>query len=132
MNALAEACIERSYEMSRNELENIIDFLKSEEVASMNQSELERAIQEKGFELMRQLLQEHLRNRGPGTCDAPVQGADGVNRSRLQLHERQIETIFGTIVANRAGYGHEGCESLHPLDAELNLPEERYSLELRS
>ena len=77
MTALAEiSCAERSYEMSRKELETIIDFLESEDVASMNQSELERAIQEKGFELMRQLLQEHLRNRGPGTCDAPVQGAD--------------------------------------------------------
>jgi hypothetical protein len=31
----------------------------------------------------------------------------------------------------RAGYGCEGAESLHPLDAELNLPKERYSLELR-
>jgi hypothetical protein len=29
------------------------------------------------------------------------------------------------------GYGQEGTESLHPLDAELNLPDERYSLELR-
>jgi len=132
MTALAEiSCTERSYEMSRRELENIIDFLESEDVASMNQSELERAIQEKGFELMRQLLQEHIRNRGPGNCNEPVQGADGIKRSRLQLHERQIETIFGTIVANRAGYGHEGCESLHPLDAELNLPQERYSLEIR-
>jgi len=132
MTALAEiSCTERSYEMSRRELENIIDFLESEDVASMNQSELERAIQEKGFELMRQLLQEHIRNRGPGNCNEPVEGADGVKRSRLQLHERQIETIFGTITANRAGYGHEGCESLHPLDAELNLPQERYSLEIR-
>jgi hypothetical protein len=25
----------------------------------------------------------------------------------------------------------KGAESLHPLDAELNLPDERYSLELR-
>ena len=29
------------------------------------------------------------------------------------------------------GYGRPGAESLHPLDAELNLPDERYSLELR-
>jgi hypothetical protein len=131
-NALAEVSwLERSYDMSRNELENIIDFLKSEDVSSMSQSELERAIQEKGVELMRQLLQEHIRNRGPGTCGASVEGADGVKRSRVRYHERQIETIFGAITANRAGYGQEGCESLHPLDAELNLPDERYSLEMR-
>lgn len=132
MNALAEvSCMERSYEMSRTEFENIIDFLESEDVTAMSQSELERAIQEKSFELMRQLLQEHIRNRGPGTCGEPVVGADGFKRSRLQYHERQIETIFGTITANRAGYGQEGCESLHPLDADLNLPMERYSLEIR-
>lgn len=132
MNALAEvSCMERSYEMSRKELESIIDFLESEDVSCLSQSELERALQEKGFELMRQLLQEHIHNRGPGNCNEPVKGADGVKRSRLQHHERQIETIFGTISANRAGYGQQGCESLHPLDAELNLPEERYSLEIR-
>ena len=45
MNALAEvSCIERSYEMSRKEFEDIIDFLKSEDVSSMNQGELERVI----------------------------------------------------------------------------------------
>ncbi len=132
MNAIAEvSCMERSYEMSRTEFENMIDFLESEDVATMSQSDLERAIQKKSFELMRQLLQEHIRNRGPGICGEPVVGVDGIKRSRVQLHERQIETMFGTIGANRAGYGREGCESLHPLDAELNLPKERYSLELR-
>lgn len=132
MNAPAEvSCMERSYEMSRTEFENMIDFLESNDVESMSQSELERAIAKKGFELMRQLLQEHIRNRGPGICGEPVVDADGVKRSRLQCHERQIETIFGAITANRAGYGRQGCESLHPLDAELNLPKERYSLEIR-
>lgn len=132
MNALAEvSCMERSYEMSKKEFEDIIDFLKSEDVSSMNQSELERAIQEKGTELLRQLLQEHIRNRGPGTCGDSVEGADGVKRTRIRYHDRRIETIFGTIEARRAGYGQEGCESLHPLDAELNLPDERYSLEVR-
>ena len=132
MNALAEvSCIERSYEMSRKEFEDIIDFLKSEDVSSMNQSELERAIQKKGTELLRQLLQEHIRNRGPGTCGDSVEGADGVKRTRIRYHDRRIETIFGTIEARRAGYGQEGFGSLHPLDAELNLPDERYSLEVR-
>lgn len=116
MNALAEVSyMERSYNMSRNELENIIDFLESQDVADMDQSDLERAIQKKGTELLRQLLQEHIRNRGPGTCGPSVEGADGVKRSRIRHHTRQIETIFGTIETRRAGYGEEGCESLHPL-----------------
>lgn len=97
----------------------------------MTHSELERELEKKGRELMRTLLQEHLKNRGPGKCDPPVEGADGVVRSRVRLQERELETVFGTVSVERAGYGQQGVESLHPLDAELNLPGERYSLELR-
>jgi hypothetical protein len=39
--------------------------------------------------------------------------------------------VFGTVAVERVGYGRQGAQSLHPLDAELNLPDERYSLELR-
>ena len=48
----------------------------------------------------------------------------------MRLQERKLETIFGTVSVERAGYGQEGAQSLHPLDAELNLPEKKYSLEL--
>ena len=34
-------------------------------------------------------------------------------------------------VAERLGYARPGHDSLHPLDAALNLPSERYSLEVR-
>ncbi len=43
----------------------------------------------------------------------------------------KIETVFGTVSSNRIGYGNKGVESPHPLDAELNFPPGRYSLELR-
>ena len=98
----------------------------------MTHSELERELEKKGRELMRKLLQEHLDNRSPGQCDdPPVEGADGVVRSRVRLQERELETVFGTVSIERAGYAQQGVKSLHPLDAELNLPDERYSLELR-
>ena len=47
------------------------------------------------------------------------------------MHERAMETIFGTVEVERVGYARAGHESLHPLDAALNLPVERYSLEVR-
>lgn len=97
----------------------------------MTHSELERELEKKGRELMRTLLQEHLDNRSPGQCERPVSGSDGIDRSRVRLQERKLETVFGTVSVERAGYGKKGAESLHPLDAELNLPDERYSLELR-
>ena len=47
------------------------------------------------------------------------------------MHERRIETTFGTARVARTGYAQAGQDSLHPLDAALNLPAERYSLEVR-
>lgn len=131
MNALAKLSVmEQAYEKPQREFDCIVSFLQSPEAASMTESELEREIEKRTRELMRLLLQEHIDRRGPGMCEQ-VQGADGVERTRVRLQKRQIETVFGTIEENRAGYGHPGAESLHPLDAELNLAGERYSLELR-
>ena len=47
------------------------------------------------------------------------------------MHERHLETTFGTVQVERLGYARPGHDSLHPLDAALNLPPERYSLEVR-
>lgn len=116
---------------AREDFEKIVDDLDAVEAASMSHSDLERELEKRGRELMRQLLQEHLDRRGPGQCQEPVCGADGQQRTRKRTQERDLETIFGTVQVARTGYGHPGTESLHPLDAELNLPDERYSLKLR-
>ena len=129
--AVALSSRERLYDQAREEFENIVKNLDSDEARSMTHSELERDLEKKSRELMRKLLQEHLEARGPGQCTQPVLDSDGVERSRVRLQERKLETIFGTVSVERAGYGQEGSRSLHPLDAELNLPDERYSLELR-
>ena len=133
MTALAKmSSLEQSYDQARQEFEHIVDYLDSKETSAMTHSELERELEKKGRELMRKLLQEHLDNRSPGQCDDPsVEGADGVVRSRVRLQERKLETVFGTVSVERTGYGQQGVKSLHPLDAELNLPDERYSLEMR-
>ena len=133
MTALAKmSFLEQSYDQARQEFEHIVDYLDSKETSEMTHSELERELEKKGRELMRKLLQEHLDNRSPGQCDdPPVEGADGVVRSRVRLQDRELETVFGTVSIERAGYAQQGVKSLHPLDAELNLPDERYSLELR-
>jgi hypothetical protein len=132
MSALTAVSLqERAYEMARQEFEHIVEHLDSKEACSMTHSELERELEKKGRELMRKLLQEHLDNRGPGHCEQPVCGADGIERTRVRPHDRKLETVFGTVSVNRSGYGQQGVDSLHPLDAELNLPDEKYSLELR-
>jgi hypothetical protein len=123
--------LERPYELGRQCFEHLVFFLDSQEGFSMTHSELERELEKRGLELMCILLQKHLDRRGPGRCDQPVCDAEGVERRRTRLHTRKIETVSGTVEASRTGYGKEGKRSLHPLDAELNLPAERYSLELR-
>lgn len=135
MSALAEQlplekpC--RSYDNSRYNLEDIIQFMDAEEASSMTHSELERALEKKGRELMRTVLQDHLDNRSPGECSASVIDSDNNNRSRLRLQKRNLETTFGAVSVERTGYGINDRKSLHPMDAKLNLPNELYSLELR-
>ena len=117
--------------MSRDDLESIIAFLRSAESRQMSHSDVEKLVRERSYELSRKLFQAHVDSRGPGEAAAPVRGADGVERDQERIHERGLTTIFGEIRVKRFGYGAEGADSLHPLDAELNLPRERYSFELR-
>jgi hypothetical protein len=122
---------ERHYEQSRQQFEEIVDRLCCEEIHSMSHSQIERELEKMGRELMRKLFEEHLRSRGPGRIVKPVTGADAVERPCMRLHERDLETIFGTVSVERAGYySKDKSPSVHPLDAELNLPEQKYSLEL--
>ena len=106
-------------------------YLSSREAQQMSESDLERELNRRGRDLMRKLLQGHLDQRSPGEASGPVEGADGVERTERRLHERHLETTFGTVEVERLGYARRGHDSLHPLDASLNLPAERYSLEVR-
>jgi len=132
MDALAEQfSLNQAYARSQVVFDDIVAHLESREAATMTHSELERDLERRGRELMRMLLQEHIDARGPGKTHEPVVGADGLERRRVRIQKREIESVFGTVEESRAGYGQPGVESLHPLDAELNLPDERYSLEVR-
>ena len=68
--------------------------------------------------------------RSPGQARKPVRAADGVARPRQRLQERDLQTVFGTVQVTRVGYGAASTDSVHPLDAELNLAPQRYSHEL--
>lgn len=127
----AAGLCEDPFGMARDDLESIIALLRSAEAGQMSHSDLERLVRKRSHELMRKLLQAHIDSRGPGEAAGTVRGADGVERDQERFHERGLATIFGQIGVKRLGYGAEGADSLHPLDAELNLPREVYSFELR-
>jgi len=109
----------------------ITEFLRSEEARQVKHSELERQLEGMGRELMRKLLQAHLDLRQPGHAVEPVQDAAGTTLTPTPVHARSLESIFGTVDLARTGYRAQGTPSLHPLDGALNLPPEKYSLEVR-
>ncbi|HEX9843085.1 MAG TPA: hypothetical protein VGC20_10060 [bacterium] len=114
--------------MAQDELADLIAFLRSRDSRALDHAELEAALNERGRELLRVLFQAHVDSRGPGAAAGPVCGADGVARTERRVHERGLSTVFGEVRVKRLGYGASGVESLHPLDAPLNLPSGEYSL----
>ena len=63
----------------------------------MSESDLERELDRRGRELMQKLLQGHLDQRRPGEAAGPVAGSDGVECRERRVHERAVETVFGTV-----------------------------------
>ncbi len=109
----------------------ISEFLRSEEARQVKHSELERQLEGMGRDLLRKLLQAHLDMRQPGQAIEPVRDAAGTTLTPTSVHTRSLESIFGEVEVARTGYGAAGTPSLHPLDGALNLPPEKYSLEVR-
>ena len=116
---------------TRAAFERLLQVAGSEETQRMKHSDLERLLAKEGQELMRQLYQDSVDEQAQAEVADEVVDAQGRQRTRKRQQHRELETIFGTVGVDRSGYGVQGEASLHPLDAQLNLPDERYSLELR-
>jgi len=131
MSAMALVKEEDEFDVAYDELGEIIAFLRDAKSRELSHTDLESAINERGRELLRVLFQSHIDSRGQGAAAGQVCGADGVERSKLRMHDRGLSTIFGEVRVKRLGYAAEGVNSLHPLDAELNLPVGEYSFGVR-
>ena len=114
---------------ARAQLDDLVTALQSTDVLAMTHGQVEQVIFTGGMELLRRLFEGHIRLRGPGEVDdnVLVTAADGTMRTRHLAHHRGLESIFGRVTFDHVGYGAEGRASLHPLDADLNLPPESYS-----
>jgi hypothetical protein len=102
--------------------------------ARLTACELEDLLDEKGREVLRQLLQDHLDLRAVREEErarvrrAPVTGADGITRSRLEAgHSRLLATMFGTVRVARCAWRRPGAGNYCPADAALSLPAGRHS-----
>jgi hypothetical protein len=109
------------------------DWIASEEAAGLQHAELEDQLDVRGRELLRRLFQDRLdltAAREERRHD--VTGADGVVRTRAEKGRvRPLVTRFGQVSVSRIAYRSPGRSNVHPLDAALNLPEEKHSHGLR-
>jgi hypothetical protein len=113
---------------------NIVGFLEDVESGGLTHAEREERLRTDGFDLLRQLYQDHLDLRAEREERlGPVSGADGVARPSIEAdHQRRLVTIFGEVVVRRLAYRRKGTTNLYPADATLNLPAESYSHGLRA
>ncbi len=109
------------------------DWLASEEAAGLQHAELEDQLEVRGRELVRRMFQGHLdllAAREERRDD--VTGGDGIARTRAEKgHSRALATKFGQVTVSRIAYRAPGVPNVHPLDAALNLPQEKHSHGIR-
>jgi len=142
--ALATICPRRDSELSaldsaEEEFENLAHWLVAAATLSMPFHEVEGDFASKGRELLRKMLQAHLRARGPGDVgDGLVlrsydEKGEPVETTfeKGRVHTKALSTLFGPITTWRQAYSAPGHDSLHPLEAILPFPRRKFSYEFQ-
>jgi len=122
-------------------------WLTSAETAAVSEAQVEEQLALRGRELLRLLLQAHLRQRGTGQVgpalrvfaapaaatpdQAGAGAAEGVRHGAKRRHERTLHTTLGEVTVERTAYAAAGQASVCPLDEQLQLPERSFSYPLQ-
>ena len=117
---------------AREQLEKMIDKLRSESTRTLEHGDVESLIAREGNELLRRLMQGYLDQRAE--AEEPLEtvvGADGHERGHCRARSRTLATLFGEVTVRRLGYSGAQLDSVFPLDEALNLPPDKYSQGLR-
>jgi hypothetical protein len=128
-----ETALGKLWTAATEKLGTLCRRLESDEALAMTHSDVEAMLDVESKELVRLLFQDQMTLRSvlETAPSEPVTDKDGVEHTHVRRHRRALETLFGTIEVVRLGHGGRGLESLHPLDARLNLPPELYSFGVR-
>jgi hypothetical protein len=121
-------------------------WLTADEANGASETQVEDQLQRRGRELLRLLLQAHLRQRGTGDVGPALQAyspplpatpddaggqASGIRHGEKRPHYRTLRTVFGEVRIGRTAYVAAGRLSIHPLDEQLQLPDRSFSYPLR-
>ncbi len=117
------------FSSARSEFDKIVGWLESDEVPS-TAADIERAICERGRELLRKLLEArfdvlHLREQ------VELERAGVPEGVEVRARKRSLETEFGRVRLWRNGWKEPGKRARFSLDEQLNLPKKLYSHPLR-
>jgi len=114
---------------ARQQYESILGMLCSEKFIGEEHGVIEGWLRTEGNELCRRLLQGHLdRLAAEESVKDVVIDAKGLEHREHRFNtSRQLMTVFGEVTVRRIKYSKPGKRSLFPLDAVLNLPEDKYS-----
>ena len=107
----------------------VVGWLAGAESAQLTHAELEDQLSERGREIWRLLLQEHLDLRAEREQRRDdVTGPDGIARTRAEKgHGRLLATTVGPVRVSRIAYRAPGAPNVHPADAQLSLPPGKHS-----
>jgi hypothetical protein len=122
-----------AFAQSRECFAELEEWLASEDAAGLQHGEVEEQLDVRGRELLRRLFQDRLELTAAREVRRhDVTGEDGIPRTRAEKgRARPLVTKFGQVTVSRIAYRVPGRPNVHPLDAVLNLPEEKHSHGLR-
>ncbi|MBN4059267.1 ISKra4 family transposase [Endomicrobium sp. AH-315-J14] len=119
------------FEAAREQARGMEVELQAPARLAATHGEVEAYVQHEGREFCRRMMQAHLELRAVLEQPVKAEGADGVVRAIRRESRRPLRVVFGDVFVPRMAYQAPGVVGLHPMDAVLNLPPERYSHGLR-
>jgi hypothetical protein len=111
----------------------MVTSLHSSQAQQVDHGQIEQFLETEGRELLRRLFQGYLDHRAATEPDwKSLEGHDHIVRTQRRPGcQRHLATLFGDVLVTRRSYGAPGVESRFALDAQLNLPPDKYSDGLR-
>jgi hypothetical protein len=123
----------RNLARAHREFQALEAWLMSEESRQLPLHDVEREQDRRGREIQRLLREAHVAQRGTGDVGPAVEvratesPGEGALHAHRRLDPRHPQTIFGEITVERTGYCPPGAATVHPLDAQLQLPHRSFS-----